>query len=264
MKEQWMMMPNSTSLGKVPAKWRSVALLVFAGLPLLAFATTVSAQEVTESATGQAQSVTFSFGEIFTFLFLTLGPLKLLGPFASMTRGHDAAFKRRLAVQGTVIAVIAILFACTSGVSTLLKWRVSVGCLLLTAGIVLFLVSLKPVLEQFANLELRSQASPASDAPVPSPMMLAFPTIVTPYGIALLIVLAALRAEDTSVIQIVGIVAFVLLLDLIAMLYAERILSTPFVALALGITGAVMGVLQVALSVSAMVLALRILGFKRG
>jgi multiple antibiotic resistance protein len=259
-----MMKLHSTSLGNLPAKWRSVALLVLVGLPLLALATTVSAQEVTESATGQAQSVTFSFGEIFTFLFLTLGPLKLLGPFASMTRGHDAAFKRRLAVRGTLIAVIAILFACTSGVSTLRKWRVSVGSLSLTAGIVLFLVSLKPVLEQFANLELRSQAIPASDAPVPSPMMLAFPTIVTPYGIALLIVLATLRAEDTSVIQIVGIVAVVLLLDLIAMLYADRILSTPFVALALGIMGAVMGVLQVALSVSVMILALRLLGFKSG
>ena len=128
----------------------------------------------------------------------------------------------------------------------------------------MFLVSLKPVLEQFANLELRSQAGLASDAPVSSPMMIAFPTIVTPYGIALLIVLAALRAENTSVIQIAGIVAFVLLLDLIAMLYADRILSAPFVALALGIIGAVMGVLQVALSVSAMVLALRLLGFKRG
>jgi len=66
------------------------------------------------------------------------------------------------------------------------------------------------------------------------------------------------------VIQIVGIVALVLLLDLIAMLYADRILSTPFVALALGITGAVMGVLQIALSISVMVLALRLLGFKSG
>jgi multiple antibiotic resistance protein len=255
---------HSTSLGKLRAKWRLVALLVLVGLPMLGLATTVSAQEVTESATGQPQSVTFSLGEIFTFLFLTLGPLKLLGPFASMTRGHNAPFKRRLAVRGTMIAVLAILFASTSGVSTLRKWGVSVGSLLLTAGIVLFLVSLKPVLEQFANLELRSQAGPASDASVLSPMMLAFPTIVTPYGIALLIVLAALRAEDTSVIQIVGIVALVLLLDLIAMLYADRILSTPFVALALGITGAVMGVLQIALSISVMVLALRLLGFKSG
>jgi multiple antibiotic resistance protein len=134
--------------------------------------------------------------------------------------------------------------------------------LLLTAGIILFLVSLKPVLEQFANHEARSGAKPASDAAVPSPMMLAFPTIVTPYGMALLIVLAALRADETNVIHIAGVVIFVLLLDLIAMLCTDRILSTPFVATGLGIVGAVMGVLQIALSISAMVLALGLLDFK--
>jgi hypothetical protein len=104
------------SFGNLTAKWRSAAL-VFGGLTLLALAKTAAAQELTGNATGQVQSVTFSLGKIFTFVFLTLGPLKLLGPFASMTRGQDAAFKRRLAVQGTMIAVIAILFASTIGVS---------------------------------------------------------------------------------------------------------------------------------------------------
>ena len=62
--------------------------------------------------------------------------------------------------------------------------------------------------------------------------------------------------------NILGVASFVLLLDLLAMLFADRILKTPFVAVALGIVGAVMGVLQAALGIEAIVLALRLLGYR--
>lgn len=89
---------------------------------------------------------------------------------------------------------------------------------------------------------------------------LAFPTIVTPHGIAVLILLLTLHPGMAGALQILGVAAIVLLLDLLAMLGAERLLKVPFVMPALGIIGAVMGVLQVALGVQAMVTGLRLLG----
>jgi multiple antibiotic resistance protein len=90
---------------------------------------------------------------------------------------------------------------------------------------------------------------------------LAFPTIVTPYGIAVLIVLVTLgRGNTTRLLEILVTAGVVLLLDLLAMLSAERVLKAPFVAPALAIVGAVMAVLQVALSVQAILLACRLLG----
>jgi hypothetical protein len=62
--------------------------------------TVVSAQQGTAEAAAQAQAAPFSLGKVFTFLFLTLGPFKIIGPFAAMTRGRDGAFKRRLAFEG--------------------------------------------------------------------------------------------------------------------------------------------------------------------
>lgn len=56
-----------------------------------------------------------------------------------------------------------------------------------------------------------------------------------------------------------GVTALILMLDLLAMLFAERILKTPVVASALAIVGSVMGVLQVALGIQIVVLALRLL-----
>jgi hypothetical protein len=44
----------------------------------------------------------FSF--VFTIFLLLLGPVKLIPPFAGLTRGADSRFKRSVEVWGTIIA----------------------------------------------------------------------------------------------------------------------------------------------------------------
>ena len=241
------------------ATWRffRIGVRVFAGLMLLVPATFLLAQQVTQNAAGGGESVTFGLSEVFTFLFITLGPLKLIGPFAVMTRGREEAFKKRLALRSTIIAAVAVGFAPTIGASILRKWGVSAGSLLMTAGIVLFMVALKTVLEQFEPRE--KDVAPAEMGPEPSAMSLAFPTIVTPYGTAVLIVLVTLRSSDTTIAHVLGVAVFILLLDWLAMLFAERILKRPFLAVLLRIVGAVMAVLQVALGVEMIKDAVRLL-----
>ena len=41
--------------------------------------------------------------EIFTFLFVMLGPLKLLGPFVQRTRGLDDATVRQIALDKKIL-----------------------------------------------------------------------------------------------------------------------------------------------------------------
>ena len=57
----------------------------------------------------------FSPGKVFTFLFLMLGPLKVIGPFAAMTAGWDGSLKRRLAFRAIAIAAVGLLAAVTLG-----------------------------------------------------------------------------------------------------------------------------------------------------
>jgi multiple antibiotic resistance protein len=234
------------------------------GALLLVAASVASAQEVAMGGTAQASVTPLTLGEIFTFLFVTLGPFKVLGPFASMTRGRDNAFKLRLAMKGTGIAAIALVVAATAGAKTLRDWRVSTEALLLAGGIVLFLVALQLVLQQYAPSESRSEAQESATVHAASSSLafspLAFPTIVTPYGIAVLILVLRLRPVNTAVVEILALTAVVLVVDLLAMLLADRILKTPFVASALNVVGAVMSVLQVALGVEIMLFALRLLG----
>ena len=209
----------------------------------------------------------FSPGKVFTFLFLMIGPLKVIGPFAKMTAGWDPGLKRRLAFQAIAIAAVGAVAAATLGSRLLQKWGISLGALLLTTGIVLFLVAIRIVMQQYESHEQTEQTDhPGTVARPPSPgalafSPLAFPTIITPYGAALLILLMTLRSGQTTILLgIIGIAGLVLVLDLVAMLTAERILTTPAVRPALGILASVLSVLQVALGVQAIVDGLRLLG----
>ncbi|HEX5075780.1 MAG TPA: MarC family protein [Gemmatimonadaceae bacterium] len=209
----------------------------------------------------------FSPGKVFTFLFVMIGPLKVIGPFAKMTAGWDRGVKRRLAFQAIVIAAIGAFAAATIGSSLLQKWGISLGALLLTTGIVLFLVAMRVVMEQYephvqaAETGDRSAVAQPASATALAFSPLAFPTIITPYGAALLILLMSLRSGQTAVVVKIGaITVLVLVLDLVAMLTADRILTTPAVRPALGILGSVLSVLQVALGAQAIIEALRLLG----
>ena len=180
-----------------------------------------------------------------------------------MTRGRDDVFKRRLALQGTAVAAVALFFAATVGARTLRDWGVSTEALLLTVGIILFLVALRLVLQQYEPPKPPTEVLPTTPAPAASALAffpLAFPTIATPYGVGVLVVLLRLRESSAVVAEILGLTAVVLVLDLLAMLFQDRILKTRIVGSAVAIAGAVMGVLQIALAVEVMVFALRRLG----
>lgn len=242
-------------------KWNKV-VVVYTIILLVISATILYAQQEAADATGQTQATPLSTGKLFTFLFLTLGPFKLIGPFVEMTHGRDRAFKRSLALQGILIAAIGLLVAATIGANTLLKWGISIGALQLAAGIVLFIIALKPVLEQYEPIHSKETPEPA---PLPTQSLsqmafapLAFPTIVTPYGIAVLILAVTLR--PSYLLEIFGVVVLVLGLDLLAMLFADRILKVSIVTSLLGIVGAVMGLLLVALGVQVSIDALRMMG----
>jgi len=225
------------------------------------------AHSVTTVAQGQSAVSHWSLGEAFTFLFVALGPLNVIGPFATITRGRGAAFKRGVAFRAFLVATIALLITATLGGKTLQAWGISVGALLLAAGAILFLVALQPVLAGYSPRGGQVQA-PAAVVTGPSERELAFsplafPTIITPYGLALLILLFTLYPLGSGGLWILAIASFVLALDLLAMLCTDLLAKIPFIEPGLVILGCVMGVLLIALGVQAVADGLRLLGEQR-
>ena len=203
----------------------------------------------------------FPAAQVFTLLFLMLGPFKILGPFAKITKGMDDRATRHVALWGTLFASLALLVAAFLGESILRSYGIPLPILALSAGIILFLVALLNILHQF--MPSASAHAGGDDAAPKSPIrialtQLAFPTIVTPYGVAALVVLLSLSPDLHGQLTVGPIVLTIMLLNLDFMLTERYIL--PALAVALPILGAVLGVVQVALGLQIIVNSLRALG----
>jgi len=198
-------------------------------------------------------------GEIFTIFFVTLGPLKILGPFAQRTRALDDATARAVAVRAFLVALIAAVAGGFVGRALAAKWGVTLPAMTITAGVIFFLVALRQLLEQYEPAHAADASPPLPPSPIAAALRLVFPIVLTPYGIATVIVLLAASeaAERTS--MIIGLLVAVMLLNLLAMLFARRVMSGVTVVV-LQLLGAVLAVLQVALAVQFMLRGLQDLG----
>jgi multiple antibiotic resistance protein len=182
--------------------------------------------------------------QIFTFLFLMLGPFKVIGPFARITQGADPALIRNIAFRAILFSASAILLAAFLGGIILSRFGIPLPILGLSGGIILFLVALLNIIQQFAPLEQHQE-----NVSVPTLNMamnpLAFPTIVTPYGIAAVIVILAYCADLNSKLIFAAIVLGIMVLNLVIMLITRYVFK--FLAVFLAILGVILGVVQVAL-----------------
>jgi small neutral amino acid transporter SnatA (MarC family) len=192
--------------------------------------------------------------EMFTFLFLMLGPIKILGPFVQMTRGNNNEdFAKRLAIRAFVYSCLAIAFAAFIGERSMRKYHISVPVLSMAAGIILFLVALQTVMHQFdSSGAARHEYEPSMRLAL-SP--LAFPTIVTPYGVAAVIVFMTLTPDLLARGEIFGALLGLMSLNLLAMLFAKPVLH--YAGMPLQLLGTVLGIIQVALGLQIIVAGLR-------
>ncbi|MDH6234500.1 multiple antibiotic resistance protein [Mesorhizobium soli] len=204
----------------------------------------------------------FGARKIFFMLFLMLGPIKILVPFVNMSRKADSSFRRRLATRAVLFSAAALAIAVLLGRSMLENFEISVPVLAMTGGIVLFLVALRTVLQQSSGSVERpkedEQPADLSHALTP----LAFPIIVTPYGVAAVIVFATLAEQYSSQFAVGAIVALILLLDWLAMLFAESILR--WVGTSLQVFAVVLGVTQIALGLQVILHSLCMVGVIAG
>jgi multiple antibiotic resistance protein len=193
-------------------------------------------------------------GEIFTLFFITLGPLKVLGPFAQQTHGLAPPAVRGIAVRVFVLSLIAVAVGGVLGRTLALNWQISMPALLISTGVIFFLVALQVVMEQYEPpKDLAPSMLPADS--MAAAVKVTFPTVVTPYGIAAVIALLAATHMSISPTVVWSTLFAVMVLNLIAMLSAHAVMHGWFV-LAMRLLGAVLGVLQVALAVQIVLVGL--------
>jgi multiple antibiotic resistance protein len=200
--------------------------------------------------------------QVFTLFFVTLGPFKVLGPFVQRTHGLDDTTVRQIAVWAFAIATVTAVTGGLVGRTLVVQWGISQPALLLAAGVIFFLVALRQLMEQY------EPARPAAHEPLPPSAVIAasrlvFPMLLTPYGIAAIIALLSSSSDSERTLRILGLVVLVMVLNLVAMLTARRILI-GLAIMVLQVIGAVLAVLQVAMSVQFILTGLQRLGVIAG
>ncbi len=214
------------------------------------------------TAVAAEPEATLSLGlsKIFTFFFLTLGPKAVIAPFARNTAGLEAATRHRVALATTGISLLSIVIAATIGVRVLSNWGVSTGALLIAAGIILFLIALDSIRDQYAPDQSPAAAEGETTSVRRMAFNLAFPYVVSPYGVAVVILVLTSRPDAVPITPIIAMLAGIMLLNLIVMLNAPAIARSAYIAPAFAVVGAVLGVLQAALGVQAVLVGLRLAG----
>src|SRR5262245_41134587 len=143
--------------------------------------------------------------QVFVFFFLMLGPIKIVGPFVRITKALDDGGRRQLATRAFLISSVSTVIAAIIGHSVLQNWHVSLGALLLAGGVVLFLVALTQVLQQYAAPSPEAQAVADGHSHTADAARIAFPTVVTPYGIAVVIIVLATSPGLAYAIAVIAI-----------------------------------------------------------
>jgi multiple antibiotic resistance protein len=197
--------------------------------------------------------------QIFTFFFVTLGPLKAIGPFVARTRDVDPARTRQIALWAFGVATVSVVAGGLLGSKMLVTWRVSMPALQLSGGLVFFLVAMRQLLEQYEPPREAADPAPLPAAPLTAAARLVFPILLTPYGVAAAIALLASSPSTERTMTILILLVAVMMLNLLAMWFARQLLVGPVIVV-LQVVGSVLAVMQVALSVQFILTGLRALG----
>jgi len=191
---------------------------------------------------------------IFTIAFLTLGPIKIIGPFAKMTANIDPKFKKQLAIYGAIFATIICLLVALLGKGLVEKYHLIPQAITIAGGLVLLISALRLI---FPPL----QPEPISK-PSPKPLNLAIsplasPIIVTPMGIAAILVFVLFaQGQPAMIATIYKAILIMMFLDFLVMFFIDKILKIPGLMAILQIMGSILVFIQVALAVQTILLGL--------
>lgn len=184
--------------------------------------------------------------KLFVLLFMMTGPLRVVPGFASISGALPPEARHDLARRGVLFAAIGVLLSVFVGHGILRSWGASPQALATATGTLLLLTALRDLTGWPAPPPppaARPDASPGRLALSP----LAFPIILPPFAVGVLVLFAAHFPDLASQGKMVGLALGLLVVDLLAMRHAERIMAA-LGPVALHLLGAVFGVLQLALA----------------
>jgi len=195
---------------------------------------------------------------VFTVFFMLLGPIKLIPPYARLTKDLDGRFKRDVAIRAVVIAAVLCAFVALAGETLLGRFRISIDSLRISGGLVLLIAALQGIFQR-ARPTRAGPGTPTAIQLAASPV--AVPGIVPPAGVAAILIFSMLAPEYPGMTQTVATyLAVIMALDFLVMYFIDRVTKTPGLMLVLTLLGSVLVFMQLGLAVETILNALKHLG----
>jgi multiple antibiotic resistance protein len=188
------------------------------------------------------------FASAFATFFVVIDPPGCAPIFAGLTRGREPGQRLAMALRSTAVAAGILLFFALFGEALLKHLGISLAAFRIAGGIMLFLIALEMVFERRTQRrESRAQevsADPEHDDISVFPM--GIPMIAGPGSIASAMLLMARTDGLQRSLVVLGALAAVLLLTLLALIAAGplmRLLGHKFEAMLTRLLGVILAAL---------------------
>jgi len=180
-----------------------------------------------------------------SLLFTLMGPIAAMPLFAGATAGADFSLRLKIALAAYATALITLAVAVFIGAGALAGWGVAPSSLIVAAGLILTLTAVRNVVGG-GHAAPEGAKAPPTVATGFSPI--AIPGLVTPVGVAVLVIFVSYFPSSADKMAVMGVAAGLMTLNFGAMLAANWFMRVVGPA-PLVVLGAVFGVLQVAMGV---------------
>ncbi|MFN4284180.1 MAG: MarC family protein [Alphaproteobacteria bacterium] len=187
----------------------------------------------------------------FVTLFVVLDPPGMGPIFVTITRGESAAYRRRMALRGSAVALAILLLFAFSGDLALRGLGISIAAFRIAGGILLLLIAIDMLFARATPLRRTTEAEEmeAEHKRDISVFPLAIPLIAGPGALTSTVLLMG-RAGDSLLAQavVLGALLFVMAIMLLVLLQGDR-LNRLLGETGTNVVGRVLGIVLAALAV---------------
>lgn len=192
----------------------------------------------------------------FVIFFVTLGPLKTIPIFVKVSKKLDSKQKSQLALRGVLNSAIIIGIITTIFSFIAQGWNLSPESLMIAGGILLFISASQAILNFQISKEHHITPDPgtAKSEEVPNNIKglaltpISIPAIITPIGVLAILYFILMSHHTHQFIEVLGLLGLIIVLNLVCMLFAERIMN--FIGLAVfQVIAWIFGILQSVLAI---------------
>lgn len=161
----------------------------------------------------------------FTTLLVTIDPPGLAPLFLGLTSGMTRGERSQVAMRGSIIAFIILAVFALFGASVLGVLGISIGAFRIAGGLLLFWIAFEMVFEKRQDRKEKTTETAITKDHIQNIAVfpLALPLIAGPGAISATILLAGTLSSSFDKAQLIGVIAFNLILTLLTLAIAERL-----------------------------------------